>query len=96
MYLKKYPIKLSDDPHLRFKQVQITETSFSTYRAALVYLRTGSIKFAPLSSRCKSLSTTNRLWQAYLQPACGRLSRICKFGKVSSQPAAMALSCAHY
>ncbi|KAJ8293483.1 hypothetical protein OF846_003494 [Rhodotorula toruloides] len=57
VYLKEYPMKLSNDTSLQYKQIQITETSFSTYRAVLAYLRTDSIEFAPLSSDCKPLST---------------------------------------
>ncbi|BGO92113.1 hypothetical protein NBRC10512v2_004377 [Rhodotorula toruloides] len=54
---QEYPMKLSNDTSLQYKQIQITETSFSTYRAVLAYLRTDSIEFAPLSSDCKPLST---------------------------------------
>ncbi|BGP11645.1 hypothetical protein JCM10049v2_007555 [Rhodotorula toruloides] len=52
------------DCPLEYKQVTITKTAFSTYRAVLGFMRTGYIVFAPLTSACKpsnpSASRTRR------------------------------------
>lgn len=40
-----------------YKEINITRTAFSTYRAVLAYLRTGYITFAPLASRCGAEAT---------------------------------------
>lgn len=47
------------DCPLEYKQVTITKSAYTTYRAVLTYLRTGFIPFAPLSSACKPLSSTS-------------------------------------
>ncbi|BGP11644.1 hypothetical protein JCM10049v2_007554 [Rhodotorula toruloides] len=49
----KSPPQLSQhgDTHgFCFKQITVTQTAFTTYRAVLAFLRTGHISFAPLSS----------------------------------------------
>ncbi|KAL7342695.1 hypothetical protein BJY59DRAFT_633313, partial [Rhodotorula toruloides] len=51
LFIKKHPIRQqSGGVRLAHKQVNITSTAFTTYRAVLAYLRTGYIAFAPLSS----------------------------------------------
>ncbi|GAA5950286.1 hypothetical protein JCM10213_003867 [Rhodosporidiobolus nylandii] len=40
----------SEADDISFRQVTVTQTAFSTYHAILVYLQTGFIHFAPLSS----------------------------------------------
>ncbi|BGP32903.1 hypothetical protein JCM10296v2_004688 [Rhodotorula toruloides] len=37
-----------------YKEIKITKTAFTTYRAVLAYLRIGYIAFAPLSSTCSA------------------------------------------
>ncbi|GAA6052087.1 hypothetical protein NBRC10513_002660 [Rhodotorula toruloides] len=39
-----------DELQQPYKEIKITKTAFTTYRAVLAYLRTGFIAFAPLSS----------------------------------------------
>ncbi|BGP00304.1 hypothetical protein NBRC10513v2_004529 [Rhodotorula toruloides] len=39
-----------DELQRSYKEIKITKTAFTTYRAVLAYLRTGHIAFAPLSS----------------------------------------------
>ncbi|BGP32920.1 hypothetical protein JCM10296v2_004705 [Rhodotorula toruloides] len=51
LFIKKHPIRQhSGEVSLAHKQVNVTRTAFTTYRAVLAYLRTGFIAFAPLSS----------------------------------------------
>ncbi|BGP12406.1 hypothetical protein JCM10213_001989 [Rhodosporidiobolus nylandii] len=40
----------SEADDISFRQITITQSAFSTYHAVLVYLQTGLIRFAPLSS----------------------------------------------
>ncbi|BGP08924.1 hypothetical protein JCM10049v2_004775 [Rhodotorula toruloides] len=51
LFIKEHPIRQqSGGVPLAHKQVNVTSTAFTTYRAVLPYLRTGFIAFAPLSS----------------------------------------------
>lgn len=43
-----------DESQHPYKEIRITKTAFSTYRAVLAYLRTGHIAFAPLDSTFSS------------------------------------------
>ena len=48
------------DPKIRYKQVTVTQAAYSTYRAVLLYLSTGYIHFAPLTSSFAT-SPTSRI-----------------------------------
>lgn len=53
LYIEKHPPQpqtADDEAKGAYKEIKITKTAFSTYRAGLAYLRTGHIAFAPLSS----------------------------------------------
>ncbi|BGO92223.1 hypothetical protein NBRC10512_000955 [Rhodotorula toruloides] len=52
LYFEKHPALQHKRDELQhpFKEIKITATAFTTYRAVLAYLRTGFIAFAPLSS----------------------------------------------
>ncbi|BGP12344.1 hypothetical protein JCM10213v2_000258 [Rhodosporidiobolus nylandii] len=52
LFSKKPPSlsQSSEADDISFRQITITQTAFSTYHAVLVYLQTGFIHFAPLSS----------------------------------------------
>ncbi|BGP00317.1 hypothetical protein NBRC10513v2_004541 [Rhodotorula toruloides] len=58
LYFKKHPPRqdVRDEPQCTHKEIKITETAFTTYRAVLAFLRTGFIAFAPLSSTLLSSS----------------------------------------
>ncbi|BGP35635.1 hypothetical protein JCM10296v2_007476 [Rhodotorula toruloides] len=63
VFFEECPTRLHEhegDCPLEYRQITITKTAFTTYRAVLSYLRTGYIVFAPLSSACKPLSTTSK------------------------------------
>ncbi|GAA6033604.1 hypothetical protein NBRC10512_005502 [Rhodotorula toruloides] len=49
---------------LEYKQIVITKTAFTTYRAVLAFLRTGYIAFAPLTSACQPLNPSSNLTRA--------------------------------
>uniref|UniRef100_A0A0K3CBT6 FGENESH: predicted gene_3.414 protein n=1 Tax=Rhodotorula toruloides TaxID=5286 RepID=A0A0K3CBT6_RHOTO len=52
LYFKEHPALKQEPPESPspYKEIRITKTAFTTYRAVLAYLRTGHIAFAPLSS----------------------------------------------
>lgn len=52
LYFAAHPPQLSEADELQhpYKEIKITKTAFSAYRAVLAYLRTGHIAFAPLSA----------------------------------------------
>ncbi|BGP32790.1 hypothetical protein JCM10296v2_004574 [Rhodotorula toruloides] len=59
-FFEEHPPKLhevDDDSSVQYKQVKVTKAAFSTYRAVLAHLRTGTITFAPLPSNCKPNSS---------------------------------------
>jgi hypothetical protein len=71
------PLKLdssSDADDVSYKQIIVTQAAFSTYRAVLIYLSTGFIRFVPLSSSFGKSSISRH---DYLQN---------KFDKYSSHP----------
>ncbi|BGP40888.1 hypothetical protein JCM10449v2_004853 [Rhodotorula kratochvilovae] len=43
-----------------YRQITVTHTAYSTYRAVLRYLETGFIRFAPLSSSCLPTNPSSR------------------------------------
>jgi hypothetical protein len=51
-----HPETSSDADELSYRQITITQTAFTTYRALLVFLHTGFIHFTPLSSSFPSRS----------------------------------------
>ncbi|EMS18390.1 hypothetical protein NBRC10512_001470 [Rhodotorula toruloides] len=60
LFFQKSPPQLfhhGDTHEFRFKQITVTQTAFTTYRAVLAFLRTGHISFAPLSSSSASRDT---------------------------------------
>uniref|UniRef100_A0A0K3CFU0 BY PROTMAP: gi/342320101/gb/EGU12044.1/ Proteophosphoglycan ppg4 [Rhodotorula glutinis ATCC 204091] n=1 Tax=Rhodotorula toruloides TaxID=5286 RepID=A0A0K3CFU0_RHOTO len=52
LYFEAHPPSQHERDELQqpYKEIKITKTAFTTYRAVLAYLRTGFIAFAPLSS----------------------------------------------
>ncbi|PRQ76205.1 hypothetical protein AAT19DRAFT_13227 [Rhodotorula toruloides] len=52
VFFSKNVHALSDEVEHEYKEIKVTKTAFSTYRAVLAYLRTGHIAFAPLTSKC--------------------------------------------
>ncbi|BGP12389.1 hypothetical protein JCM10213_002006 [Rhodosporidiobolus nylandii] len=50
----------SETDDLSYLQITVTQAAFSTYHAVLVYLQTGFIHFAPLSSSFASSATSTR------------------------------------
>lgn len=49
-----------DDGDFTYREIVITETAYSTYRAVLLYLHTSHISFAPLSSTLHLLHPTSK------------------------------------
>ncbi|BGP32913.1 hypothetical protein JCM10296v2_004698 [Rhodotorula toruloides] len=56
VYFKAHPPSQHERDELQhpYKEIKITKTAFTTYRAVLAYLRTGDIAFAPLSCTCSA------------------------------------------
>ncbi|EGU12060.1 hypothetical protein RTG_01944 [Rhodotorula toruloides ATCC 204091] len=52
LYFKQHSVaqQKPDEMSSPYKEIKITKTAFTTYRAVLAYLRTGHIAFAPMSS----------------------------------------------
>lgn len=60
---------------LSYRQITITQTAFSTYYALIVFLTTGFIHFAPLSSSFVSSTTSDRSTRLAFLSTCHDVSR---------------------
>ncbi|BGP35654.1 hypothetical protein JCM10296v2_007506 [Rhodotorula toruloides] len=75
LYFKQSPPSChvhEGDCGLEYKQIVITKSAFTTYRAVLAFLRTGNIAFAPLTSAYQPLNPSSNFTRA------ARLSELAK------------------